>query len=891
MPSTPTTSKATSGSPSPGSLRGFALRVLATVFVAELAVMFVLPSIVPPDAHPAVEGLVDALLLSAAVAMVSLPLARSLQRRSEAAESELRRRTEEAERARLELEIYRRAIEHHALVAITDESGRVLQANAQLCEALGKPRESVLGTEGLVLGSGLHPREFWDGMEARIRAGETWQAEVRELGGDARVHHRLTTVVPFEVEGLARRIVVQSDVSEARNAAAHFREMAQRLEKISSQVPGVVYQFRLRVDGSSHFPYASEGIRQIYGVAPAEVREDATPVFGVLHPDDLDRVRARILESARDLTQWRDEYRVVHKDGRVRWVMGSSVPEREADGSILWHGFITDITERRHAQEALERAKDAAERGTRAKSEFLATMSHEIRTPMNGVLGFTHLLLDTRLDDEQREFVRTIEGSGHALLSILDDILDLSKIEAGALVLERTEFEPRRAVEEVSVLLASRAQERGIELVTSVSPEVPERVLGDPGRVRQVLLNLVGNAVKFTERGHVHVDLGAHGLDGGRTELYARITDTGVGMAPEDIPRLFDKFTQADTSTTRRFGGTGLGLAICRQLVQLMGGTLGADSQPGNGSTFWFRVPLPVALAPQHAPAQPLAGQRVVIGHPHALSGSLLARELEHLGAVCDVECDAEGVLTRLAARDSHLRPVGLLVVDPRLALADGTTLGHSLREDERFRALPRIEVAAPGMTARGAPAEPRTGATLLARPLVRRDALRLAVQRALKLETPNTTLPNPVAPLPHARPEPAGPALASVRRVLLVEDNRVNQVVARKLLERMGCIVTVADHGAQAIRLCREQPFDLVLMDCHMPEMDGFEATREIRRAEQSSGLARVRIVALTASVLVEDRRRCEESGMDGVLGKPIQPRELLDALGNPDDAHRRQS
>jgi two-component system sensor histidine kinase/response regulator len=865
--------------------------MLATVFVAELAVMLVLPSIVPAEAPAAVVGLVDAVLLSSAVALVSLPLARSLRRRSEAAEQALRRRTEEAERARRELEIYRRAIEHHALVAITDESGRVLQANSQLCEALGQPREQVLGSEGLVLGSGLHPREFWDGMEARIRAGETWQAEVRELGGDARVHHRLTTVVPFEIDGLARRIVVQSDVSEARNAAAHFREMAQRLEKISSQLPGVVYQFRMRVDGSAHFPYASEGIRQIYGLAPADVREDATAVFGVLHPEDLDRVHARILESARDLTQWRDEYRVVHSDGRVRWVMGNSVPEREADGSTLWHGFITDITERRHAQEALERAKDAAERATRAKSEFLATMSHEIRTPMNGVLGFTHLLLDSQLDDEQREFVRTIEGSGHALLAILDDILDLSKIEAGALVLERTEFEPRRAVEEVCVLLASRAQESGIELLTSVAPEVPERVLGDPGRVRQVLLNLVGNAVKFTERGHVHVDLGAHGLDGGRTELFARITDTGVGMAPEEIPRLFDKFTQADTSTTRRFGGTGLGLAICRQLVQLMGGSLGADSRPGKGSTFWFRIPLPVAHAPQHSLATPLAGQRVVIGHPHALSGSLLARELEHLGAVCEVECDAEGVLARLADRDSHLRPVGLLVVDPRLALGDGVALGLRLRTDERFRALPRIELAAPGTSARAAPREATSSVTLLARPLVRRDALRLAVQRALKLEPPHSASPNPAAPLPHSRPEPAGSALASVRRVLLVEDNRVNQTVARKLLERMGCVVTVADHGAQAIRLCREQAFDLVLMDCHMPEMDGFEATREIRRAEQASGLARVRIVALTASVLVEDRQRCEESGMDGVLGKPIQPSELRDALGTEDESSRRQA
>ncbi|NUP94734.1 MAG: PAS domain S-box protein [Planctomycetaceae bacterium] len=506
------------------------LQLLATVFVAELVVMLVLPSVLPAEAPPALAGLVDALLLSGAVALVSLPLANAANRCAKVVEQELRQRTEESEHARRELEIYRRAIEHHALVAITDEAGRVLQANAKLCEALGLPRERVLGSEGLVLGCGLHPREFWDAMEARIRANEVWQAEIKELGPDGQLHHRLTTVVPFEAEGALRRIVVQSDVSEARNAAAHFREMAQRLEKISSQLPGVVYQFRLRHDGSSHFPYASEGIRQIYGLAPADVREDATPVFGVLHPEDLDRVRARILESARDLTQWRDEYRVVHADGRVRWVMGSSVPEREHDGAVLWHGFITDITERRLEQEALERAKETAERAARVKSEFLAAMSHEIRTPMNGVLGFTNLLLDTPLDEEQTEFVRTIEGSGHALLSILDDVLDLSKIEAGALTLERTDFEPRRAVEEVGVLLASRAQERGLELVTSVSPEVPECVRGDPGRVRQVLLNLVGNAVKFTERGGVTVRIGGQPP----AEMEIEVADTGIGRV-EDL--------------------------------------------------------------------------------------------------------------------------------------------------------------------------------------------------------------------------------------------------------------------------------------------------------------------------------------------------------------------
>jgi len=412
----------------------------------------------------------------------------------------------------------------------------------------------------------------------------------------------------------AYRIAVRSQAAleDDRRRLDQVREEAYgRLQKIASRVPGVVYQYLLRPDGSSCFPFASEAMRDIYRVSPDDVREDASKVFGNLHPDDYAGIVDSIQRSARDLTPWVHEYRVRFDDGTVRWLAGNATPEREPDGTVLWHGFITDITARRtveaelarhreHLEElvesrtaALSVAKEAAEAASRAKTTFLATMSHELRTPMNAIMGMTALALDRATDPKQIDYLGKVDAAARQLLTLITDILDISRIEAEKLRLQQIDFDLHEVVQSVETMIRPLAETKQIELVLDLTDEIRGRVLrGDPQRLRQVLLNLVGNAVKFTDAGSVRLSVGVVADLGAEVDLRFAVRDTGIGIAVEDQPRLFRAFEQVDGSSTRRHGGTGLGLAISKRLVEMMGGEIGVDSRSGAGSTFWFTVRL-----------------------------------------------------------------------------------------------------------------------------------------------------------------------------------------------------------------------------------------------------------------------------------------------------------
>jgi PAS domain S-box-containing protein len=567
----------------------------------------------------------------------------------------------------------------------------------------------------------------------------------------------------------------------------------------------------------------------------------------------------------------------------IEWTRpdGSTVPVAMSVSPIVNGEVVTgisvfghDIAERQRAAAALEQAREEALESSRLKSEFLATMSHEIRTPMNGVIGLTGLLLETELDHLQRRYAEGVRGAGEALLSVINDILDFSKLEAGKVVLEPTDFDPRALVEDIAALLAPAAYAKPLELVAYCEPGVPEALHGDAGRIRQILLNLASNAVKFTAHGEVTVRSTSTPAGEGAVRLRFEVRDTGIGIADVDQHRLFQSFSQADASTTRRFGGTGLGLAISRRLVQAMSGDIGVHSHPGAGSTFWFELTLPLGsgtVADSVAAGQGLlAGRRVLVvddsGTDRLLESQLLSWRMRP-----ELVCTAEAAVTTLragAAEGQH--PFGLAVLNMSGPETDGLQLARTIVADPRLSDLPLIILSS------GARPEPHlvseAGIGQWLRKPVRSSELHDRLVRLLAPHPAVVTAPGPESARPPA------PSTGSAGRILVVEDNSVNQLVAEGVVTRLGFAVDSVANGAEAVEAVDGGGYSAVLMDCHMPIMDGFMATRAIRQREADG--ERTPIIAMTAGALTEDRTRCLEAGMDDYISKPIDVAALQSVL-----------
>jgi PAS domain S-box-containing protein len=580
------------------------------------------------------------------------------------------------------------------------------------------------------------------------------------------------------------------------------------------------------------------------------------------------------------------ETRFRRKDGQVVWVDVSSRLVSVDNRPVGLLGIVHDMTERRKFEDELAAARDAAQASAAAKGSFLANMSHEIRTPMNGVIGMANLLLDTPLAREQRNFAETIRDSAESLLTILNDILDFSKIEAGKLRFEAVSFDLAATIDGTLELLASRAAAHRLALGAYVPRTLPTHLVGDPGRLRQVLLNLLGNAIKFTEKGEVTVQVASVSRSAGHVVLRFEVIDTGLGMSEEAQARMFRPFEQADSSTTRRFGGTGLGLAISRQIVELMGGEIGVRSRLGEGSTFWFTARFACESAPLAEPPVTLRDGRVLVVEGNTAVRRILADHLAAWDATVVTAASAEEALasTRVAADDRRAFD---------LAVVDHDTLGSSgfATFCAALRALPgaghirviglvpidrRLDVsteAVPGM------------AGVLSKP-VRRDGLIEAVRLALagaEVAAPVSPAPDSAGPvLPIAAPVASAPATPAIvpkhaPLVLVVEDNIVNQRVARLLLGKLGVRIDVANNGLEALQALERASYAAVFMDCQMPEMDGYQATARIRADGRYEGL---RIIAMTANAMEGDRQRCLDAGMDDYVSKPMRPEELRAAL-----------
>jgi len=760
---------------------------------------------------------------------------------------------------------YFEALVHNSPVAIVtlDLQDRIVSCNPAFTHLFGYTQAEAIGRD---LDSLIVPdarRSQAADYTQRAAGGQTIRELTQRRTKDGRLVEVELSGVPVTVAGENVGVLaIYHDLTKLKQVQEDIQRQKQYWETLVQNIPVAV----VILDRQGNIQSCNPAFEGLFGF-------NETDVTG----ENLDRLLAGAADTDTEASMYTQQAlsgAVIHVLARRRRKDGT-----EADVEIFGLPVVVDgqrvgAVGLYHDVSALVEARRKAEEADRAKSEFLANMSHEIRTPMNGVLGMIELLKDTMLTDEQHDFLNAAHESAEALLTLLNDILDFSKIEAGHLELESIDFNLRTLVEGVADTQAQRAEAKGLEMTCFLEPDCPTYVRGDPGRLRQILVNLVSNALKFTEQGEVSIRVTRESDDEVRPLVRFSVSDTGIGIPQDQQPAVFQRFVQVDTSSTRRHGGTGLGLAISRELAELMGGQIGVESEEGRGSTFWFALPLtkqPDLVAMPLAADQALSSLRVLAVDDNATSRTILTKTLQGFG--CRASAAAGGMealeLLRSAARQS--KPYRIALLDMQMPEMDGEQLAREIKDDPVIRDVALIILTSVGRRGDAARLEAIGCSAYLLKPVKQAqlaDALRAVLGQAIDA----STAPTARLITRHVLAEQKGP------RILLVEDNPINRKLAVALLNRAGYSVATAENGRRAVEAVKRETFGVVLMDVQMPEMDGYEATGQIRALGGTRGSTP--IIAMTAHAMKGDRKRCLAAGMDDYVSKPIQTDELFAAI-----------
>ena len=843
-------------------------------------------------------------------------------------------------------------------IAQTDINAEFISANNSFAQQLGYEPEELIGVhwQNIVLPSSL---ETLQNAYKRLREQGKASFEAQGLKKDGTTFYAEVTVISTfdERQQFSGHHCFMKDISARKQAELNFEQSEARFRSLSAQLPGIVYQFVITNSGYRHFPYISESCKTITGYEPFEIQQDPNLALAMVHPDDLHGLKKQIYESVSNRVPYSFEGRIITKTGELKWIQASTSPELLSTDDVLWNSILTDITELKTAEEKirqlnddlarrvnrlsdvnhelglltkkLELAYDQALEASKLKSEFVANISHEVRTPLSAVIGMADLLLDTELTGEQQEFARIVKESAQSLLTIINDILDFSKMEAGKMELEVVEFDLLALVEGCVELLASSAREKGLLLITYLDPTTPRVMRGDPVRLRQVLLNLTSNAIKFTEHGKVVIKVESQVCVEDAIELRFSVKDTGVGLSTEAKSVLFQPFVQADGSTTRKYGGTGLGLSISKRLVELMNGSIGVESEFGTGANFFFTVNLFRSDTPatilDGLPTANLQGKRCLIIDDN---GSLVHAVNPYLQAIdiqTTIVVDAQKAVFQLKSALLQSVPFHLLIVDFDRKKAESNkpffeAIAESARDsrtpviylinfDEKEKVLKAVKSSFassfltkpirqmafyqlvaellnhPRQTAEDWDEAPLTGFFMeVAAPQTTKSNGTSTSYEPLGKEFQNRVHTAVAADIAQQIEGTTGDAISpleneqriqSKKKILLAEDNLIMQKLALQQLHKLGYAVTAVNNGKEALAALKNEDYLMVLMDCQMPIIDGFETTKIIRAQEKSSG-RHIPVVALTASAMQGDEDICYAAGMDDYLCKPVDRQQL---------------